>query len=48
MCEVSEVSEDFAGFSGSDGLRALAIYCRGLGWVVDEVNNYYTCSECLG
>lgn len=48
VCGVSEVSEDFAVFSGSEGLMALAIYCRGLGWVVDEVNKYYTCSECLG
>ena len=48
VCGVSEVLEDFVVFSKGEGFRALANYCRGLGWVVDEVDNYYACSECLG
>lgn len=48
VCGVSEVLEDFVVFSKGEGFRALASYCRGLGWVVNEVDNYYTCSECLG
>lgn len=47
VCLGNEVSEDFVVFSRVEGFKALANYCRSLGWKVDEDSNHYTCVDCL-